>query len=147
MANKHKKSMISLRDREKNRLYLANLKSILEAHNIPSIYYSIGDYSEDAVCIECLGNKVIVYSGMRGMQFNAEDFYDIQAACNKVLEKLSDNSIQLQAMKSELELMNTQTDISICLKKPIAESARAKQSTRTKQYLNKSIKHVEKKSS
>lgn len=67
-----------------------------------------------------------------------------QAACNKVLEKLSDNSIQLQAMKSELELMNTQTDISICLKKPIAESARAKQSTRTKQYLNKSIKHVEK---
>ena len=38
--------------RDKNTLYIEMLKITLRAFNIPDEFYSIGEYTEEAVCLE-----------------------------------------------------------------------------------------------
>lgn len=71
--------------------YLLYLKEVLNFFGIPSVYYSINGYSEDAVCIEYKENNWIVYSGERGKKYNTRYFKDIIQACNEVICRLSES--------------------------------------------------------
>lgn len=71
--------------------YYFTLKKVLQEKGVSKYRYSIGGYSEEAVCIEKLEKKWIVYDGERGCQCNKKEFNTIGAACKEVLSRIFDN--------------------------------------------------------
>lgn len=73
--------------------YYFTLKRVLQEKGVSKYRYSIGGYSEEAVCIEKLEKEWIVYDGERGCQCNKKEFNTIDAACREVLSRIFDDKM------------------------------------------------------
>ena len=67
------------------------LKKTMEHFKIPQDFYSIGNYAEEAMCIEEKDNKWSVYGGERGDKHNLKIFYNGYEACEEYLLRLAEN--------------------------------------------------------
>lgn len=64
------------------------LRSVLKKENISEYRYSIGGYSEEAVCIEQDGPLWIVYDGERGRKCNLSSFNRLVDGCAEILRRI-----------------------------------------------------------
>lgn len=74
---------------------VANLKSSLESAGVSRLAYRIGEYGEEAVCLEKKGNSWIVYNGERGRKNREACFTKIRDACIEVLRRTIPNREEL----------------------------------------------------
>ncbi len=72
------------------KLDISLLELILRQEGVPESAYSIGEYSEEALCIEQVGDQWLVYFGEHGMVHNAEAFEDEALACESFLRRIND---------------------------------------------------------
>lgn len=79
--------ILNLEDKD----YLIILKSTFKTEGIPSVYYSIDGYSEDAICIERDDNYWIVYNGERGNKYNIKNYDNVIFACYNMIYRLSES--------------------------------------------------------
>lgn len=86
-----------------NSLYLEKLKSTFEHLGIPSVYYSLNGYSEDAICIEYNNNSWIVYNGERGNKYNINKYKNIQDACDNLILRLSESEEERKQIQNIFE--------------------------------------------
>lgn len=68
-------------------LMIANLKISLESAGVSKLAYRIGEYGEEAVCLERKDNGWIVYTGERGKQNRVVRFALVRDACIEVLKR------------------------------------------------------------
>lgn len=64
------------------------LRSALKKGNVSTYRYSIGGYSEEAVCIEKDGAHWIVYDGERGRKCNLKNCSSIKSGCIEILKRI-----------------------------------------------------------
>ncbi len=74
-----------------NTIYLRTLKWALDYNGIPSIYYNLDGYSEEAVCIEQNDNYWMVYNGERGNKYNVRKYKNVQDACLDLILRISES--------------------------------------------------------
>lgn len=90
---------------DSTRNYLAELKLVLEINKIPSNYYSIDSYADEAVCIERIRSNWYVYVGDKGRKYNKKEYRRNKKACNDVLKRLADNINLEKKMLNEFNLL------------------------------------------
>ncbi len=76
--------------RDKNTLYIEMLKITLRAFNIPDEFYSIGEYTEEAVCLEKKELSWIVYEGERGKKYNIKTHMNCLDACHDIISRVAE---------------------------------------------------------
>ena len=78
---------------ENNDLYCIDIlyKSLQEFH-IPEYLCSVGEYAEEAICLEKSGSDWIVYGGERGLKHDLRPYEDCRDACLDVLSRLSETT-------------------------------------------------------
>ena len=86
-----------------NRLYLRVLKRTLDDVGIPSVYYSLNGYSEEAICIECNNGSWVVYNGERGNKYNINKYKNIQDACANLILRLTESVEEQEQIQSIFE--------------------------------------------
>lgn len=81
-----------------------SLQKVLSANKIPEAYYSLGGYSEDAVCLEETTYGYIVYNGERGNQFNKKEYQkqEVRKVAFDVISRLSESIEEERSMQSEV---------------------------------------------
>ena len=79
-------------------IILSILSSILKKNDIQPYLYSIGNYQEEAVCLERKENGWIVYDGERGQQNHLDSFSDLYDACCSFITRLSESNDMKQQM-------------------------------------------------
>lgn len=79
---------------------LFHLKKVLTLFGIPTIYYSIKGYSEDAVCIECQGFSWIVYNGEKGNKYNLKCYNNVVSASYDLISRVSESEEESRKMKN-----------------------------------------------
>lgn len=84
-------------------LYIKGLKDTLEHVGIPSVYYSLNGYSEDAVCIEYNDNIWMVYNGERGNKYNINKYKNIKEACDNLILRLSEGEEEQKQIQNVFE--------------------------------------------
>ena len=57
-----------------NKYYMDKLENCLKKSRIPEQYNSIGQYAEEAVCIERKGRNWILYEGEKGKKHNVKQY-------------------------------------------------------------------------
>lgn len=77
------------------------LRNVLEEEGIPSSYYSLEGYSEEAVCLEMTSKSCNVYYGERNNRYNEEVFKTLTDACNGIIERLSDSNVEAIKLKNK----------------------------------------------
>ncbi len=91
----------------KEESFLKMLADTLELNQIPSGYYSLNGYAEEAVCMasykENGREKWEVYLGERGKKCSLKLFDSLKMACIEVIERLAESYEQESAMKEEFE--------------------------------------------
>ena len=88
---------------------LCELKKFMLNIDIPYNYYSIGDYLDEAVCIEFIGNKWIVYEGERGKKYNLKSYLSFSQVCDDFFSRISETEQQEQLLKLLWNMKNTRT--------------------------------------
>lgn len=83
-----------------NASYLKELKSTFDYTGVPSVYYSLEGYSEDAICIEHNDDNWIVYNGERGNRYNIKKYRNIQDACYNLILRLSESEEEYRQMRN-----------------------------------------------
>lgn len=66
------------------------LKLILDQEQVDPMVYSIGEYADEALCIEMIDGKWAVYGGDRGVRHELDLFDSEDEACRDFLERLED---------------------------------------------------------
>lgn len=64
------------------------LRLVLKKENVSTYRYSIGGYSEEAVCIEKDKEFWNVYDGERGRKCNLKSFFTAKQGCIEVLKRI-----------------------------------------------------------
>lgn len=82
--------------------YLNKLDSILQSEGIPTSYYSLFGYAEEAVCLEPLNHSFLVYIGQRCNKEDSREHLDIVSACLDVISRLSESNEQLDRLIENL---------------------------------------------
>lgn len=78
---------------------LKALKITLDKFEIPSIYYSLAGYREDAVCIEQISNDVwSVYEAERGNKHNLATYNQLVEACSELIARISESDEEEKQM-------------------------------------------------
>ena len=94
-----------------SRLKLLQLEEFMTDINIPYSYFSIGTYSDEAVCIEKIGNKWVIYEGERGKKYNLKGYLFFSHACDDFFSRISE-TVQHICCNDEItedELVEIQT--------------------------------------
>lgn len=65
------------------------LVNVLKGFCIPEQYYSIGEYAEEAICLEKRGSDWIVYGGEKGQRNNLKPHADCKSACLDLIARVS----------------------------------------------------------
>ena len=84
-------------------MYLIALEGVLSVR-YPSKRYGINVYKEDALCIEWVGDKWVVYDGERGNRYREESFSDVSKACLSVIRRITHNEEMIKEMEEEFLL-------------------------------------------
>lgn len=83
--------------RDKTVLYV--LDQVIAAHQIPRTLYSLDGYAEDRVCLEKKPGEWCVYTGIRGRMCEEESYDSVVEACQRMIEKITDDYEEEQSMK------------------------------------------------
>lgn len=75
------------------------LKVVLKRCNIPTEYYNIGGYAEEAICIEKENNEWLLYLGERGSKKFQKKNQDIYLICIDAISELASSDEQEEKMK------------------------------------------------
>ena len=86
------------------------LNKALVAYDIPLGYYSFGEFSEEAICIEKENDKWIVYLGERGKKHSITEYTNIIEACMDMIERLAESYDQEKKIKDNF-LKNYSKDL------------------------------------
>lgn len=78
---------------------LYELKEFMMSMDIPYNYYSIGEYLDEAVCIEFIDNEWIVYEGERGKKYNLKSYLSFSQVCDDFFSRISETEQQEQLLK------------------------------------------------
>ena len=79
----------------KDIMYMDNLIITLVEMEIPPNYYSINEYSEEAICIEMDDlARWNVYEGERGNKYNERKYFECKEACIDLLSRLSESEAE-----------------------------------------------------
>lgn len=81
-----------------------SLRKVLITNEVPETYYSLGGYSEDAVCLEETTSGYIVYNGEKGNKHNKKEYQKekVRVAAFDVISRLSESHEEERKMQSEL---------------------------------------------
>ena len=71
-----------------NKYYMDKLENCLKKSRIPEQYHSIGQYAEEAVCIERKGRNWILYEGEKGKKHNVKQYNNWQKAYSEFFLEL-----------------------------------------------------------
>lgn len=77
------------------------LREVLKEEKIPSSYYSLDGYSEEAVCLEETSESYNVYYAERDNRYNEMVFQTLIGACNEVIARVADSNMR------KIELQNS----------------------------------------
>lgn len=86
-----------------DKMIMDRLEYTLKRHKVPEEYYSIGEYSEESICIEQQGKKWIVYSGERGNKYNLKSYPGIGKACQDVIQRVAISNLQMNKMYKDFQ--------------------------------------------
>lgn len=89
-----------------SRQKLLKLEQFMKDINIPYSYFSIGTYSDEAVCIENIGNKWIIYEGERGKKYNLKRYLFFSHACDDFFSRISETVQQERYLKVSWKMKN-----------------------------------------
>lgn len=79
---------------------LKALKKTFCKFKIPSAYYSLAGYSEDAICIERVHNaEWWVYDAERGNKYNKVSYDSLFDACSELIARISESDEEEEKMK------------------------------------------------
>lgn len=87
-------------------IYISILESVLKTHHIPKEEYSIGEYKEEALCLEQESLNFVVYSGERGNKYNINKFKSIRNACYNFLDRIAETDNQAKQMINSFNTLN-----------------------------------------
>ena len=74
----------------------------MEKYEVPKYYYSLGESTDDCVCLEYKNGKWIVYDGSRGQQLNARFFNTPSKAASELFESVAIGDAKLEKMRDSL---------------------------------------------
>lgn len=66
------------------------VKALKEFH-IPKEFYCIGEYAEEAVCLEKKDLSWIVYEGERGKRYNIKTHLNCKDACHDIISRVAES--------------------------------------------------------
>ena len=89
-----------------SRLKLLQLEEFMTDINNPYSYFSIGTYSDEAVCIEKIGNKWVIYEGERGKKYNLKGYLFFSHACDDFFSRISETVQQERHLKVSWKMKN-----------------------------------------
>jgi hypothetical protein len=81
--------------------YVAALQDVLEKRFLSSSF-SLDGYQENAVCLQYVKEKWIVYCGERGNHYDEVQCDTILMACLNVIRKMTHKTEDISAMENEL---------------------------------------------
>lgn len=99
--------------------YLKSLEDVFDYIEIPSDYYSLNGYNEDAICIERSDGVWIVYNGEKGNKYNLKEYRATLEACFDMILRISESEeeqIQIQSMFMQNVLMDKISNKGVTLK-------------------------------
>ncbi|MCD8013968.1 MAG: hypothetical protein LUG99_12495 [Lachnospiraceae bacterium] len=89
--------------------YIKKLQTILQDSGIPSHYYGMLYYKEEAICLEKSSqNAWCIYEAERGNKYNIRSHGNLYAACLDLIERISESEDQKQRMT---RAFNQDTDL------------------------------------
>lgn len=103
--------------------YLKRLEDVFDHIEIPSDYYSLNGYSEDAICIERSDGMWIVYNGEKGNKYNLKKYRATLEACIDMILRISESEeeqIRIQSMFMRNVLMDKISNKSVTTQEPRA---------------------------
>lgn len=75
--------------KENNDLYIEILMKALKEFDIPESFCSIGEYAEEAVCLEKNEPSWMVYEGERGKKYNIKTHINCRDACYDIISRVA----------------------------------------------------------
>ena len=78
--------------KDNNDLYIQILKNTLKQSDITDEFCSVGEYAEEAVCLERNTPSWIVYEGERGKKYNIKTHMNCREACYDVISRVAESS-------------------------------------------------------
>jgi len=88
-----------LTQKENNDLYLPILMKALQRSDIPEEFCSIGEYAEEAVCLERHDLSWVVYDGERGKKYNIKTYRNCKEACYDLMSRVAESDEAEKEMK------------------------------------------------
>ena len=85
--------------------YAEVLDKVLKKYNIPEECYSIGEYSEEAVCLERNTEGWMVYEGERGRKYNIKVHSNVQNACFDIISRIVTSDEEEKGLRNYWKLM------------------------------------------
>ena len=89
----------TLTQKEEIDLYLTILTKALEHSDIPEEFCSIGEYAEEAVCLEKHDPSWVVYDGERGKKYNIKTYRNCKEACYDLMSRVAESDEAEQEMR------------------------------------------------
>ena len=85
--------------KEAGALYIEALLTTLQEFHIPEGFCSVGEYAEEAVCLEKNASSWIVYEGERGKKYNIKTHMNCRDACCDIISRISESAENEKELK------------------------------------------------
>lgn len=90
--------------KDNNDLYIEILMKALKEFHIPEGFCSIGEYTEEAVCLEKNEPSWMVYEGERGKKYNIKTHMNCRDACYDIISRVSQSNDAEKSLKDFFNL-------------------------------------------